>query len=55
MMLLDDLKSILSTPIEPLLENNDKYRLASILVVIYGDEPIIVMTRKTQRDEIPCW
>ena len=46
MMLLNDLKSILSTPIEPLLENNDKYRLASILVVIYGDEPIIVMTEK---------
>ena len=46
MMLLDDLKSLLSTPIDPLLEHNGKYRLASILVVIYGNEPIVVMTEK---------
>jgi len=46
MMLLDDLKSLLSTPIDPLLEHSDKYRLASILVVIYGDDPIVVMTEK---------
>lgn len=45
-MLLDDLKSLLSTPIDPLLEHNGKYRLASILVVIYGNEPIVVMTEK---------
>ena len=46
MMLLDDLKSLLSTPIDPLLEHNDKYRLESILVVIYGNEPMVVMTEK---------
>ena len=45
-MLLDDLKSNLSTPINSKIETNGKYRLASILVVIYGKEPIIVMTEK---------
>ena len=45
-MLLDDLKSLLSTPIDPLLEHNGKYHLASILVVIYGNEPMVVMTEK---------
>jgi len=45
-MLLDDLKSNLPSPINPTIEHPGKYRLASILVVIYGDEPIIVMTEK---------
>ena len=46
MVLLDDLKSTLSTPINPKIETDDKYRLASILVVIYGKDPIVVMTEK---------
>jgi len=45
-MLLDDLKSLLSTSINPTIENHGKYRLASILVVIYGNDPIVVMTEK---------
>ena len=45
-MLLDDLKSALSTSINPKIETDGKYRLASILVVIYGKEPIVVMTEK---------
>ncbi len=45
-MLLDDLKSSLSTSINPKIESDGKYRLASILVVIYGKEPIVVMTEK---------
>ena len=45
-MLLDDLKSILSSSINPKLETEGNYRLASILVVIYGKEPIVVMTEK---------
>ena len=45
-MHLDDLKSILSTSIDPEIETDGKYRLASILVVIYGKEPIVVMTEK---------
>ena len=45
-MLIDDLKTKLSTSIQPVIENTGKYRLASILVVIYGDEPIVLMTEK---------
>jgi len=45
-MLLDDLKSSLSTPIDPKIKTDGKFRLASILVVIYGRDPIVVMTEK---------
>jgi 8-oxo-dGTP pyrophosphatase MutT (NUDIX family) len=45
-MLLDDLKSSLSTLIDPKIETDGKFRLASILVVIYGKDPIVVMTEK---------
>ncbi|HIE46812.1 MAG: CoA pyrophosphatase [Nitrosopumilus sp.] len=45
-MFLDDLKSILSSPIISKPEFNEKYRLASVLVVIYGENPIVVMTEK---------
>ena len=46
MMLLDDLKSSLSSPVHPKIKTDGKYRLASILVVIYGKDPIVVMTEK---------
>ena len=46
MILLDNLKSSLSSPIHPKIKTDDKYRLASILVVIYGKDPIVVMTEK---------
>ena len=45
-MHLDNLKSILSSPINPNPGKTGDYRLASVLVVIYGEEPIIVMTEK---------
>ena len=45
-MLLDDLKSTLSSSINPKLETEGNYRLASVLVIIYGDEPIVIMTEK---------
>ena len=45
-MHLDNLKSILSSPINPSPGKTEDYRLASVLVVIYGEEPIIVMTEK---------
>ncbi len=45
-MFLDDLKSTLSSSVIPKLESNEKYRLASVLVVIYGESPIVVMTEK---------
>lgn len=45
-MHLDELKSRLSSSLNPSINSDGKYRLASILVVIYGDEPIVVMTEK---------
>lgn len=45
-MNLDDLKSLLSTPIDTKLNNDRNYRLASVLVVIYGKNPFVVMTEK---------
>lgn len=45
-MFLDDLKSNLSSPINPNIEHSGRYRLASVLVVIYGKDPIVVMTEK---------
>ena len=43
---LDNLKSVLSTPINLKIINDGKYRLASVLVVIYGKEPTVLMTEK---------
>ncbi|MCH9657621.1 CoA pyrophosphatase [archaeon] len=45
-MRLDELKSLLSSTLNPEVKLDKKYRLASILVVIYGDEPFVVMTEK---------
>ena len=45
-MLSDDLKSILSTPLTPEIKSDSRYRLASVLVVIYGKSPKIIMTEK---------
>ena len=45
-MFLDDSKSVLSTPINPEIQSDMGYRLASVLVVIYGKSPKIIMTEK---------
>ena len=47
-MLLDDLNSLLSTPIVPDIQSNIDYRLASVLVVIYDTFPKIIMTEKPE-------
>ena len=47
-MLLDDLTSLLSTPIVPGIQSNTDYRLASVLVVIYDASPKIIMTEKPE-------
>ncbi|MDH3311941.1 MAG: CoA pyrophosphatase [Nitrosopumilus sp.] len=45
-MNLDELKSVLSKPVNPKIDYDENYRLASVLVVIYGKEPRIIMTEK---------
>ena len=45
-MILGNLRTMLTNEINPVLENYGKNKLASILVVIYGKSPIVVMTEK---------
>ena len=45
-MNLTHLKSALSTSINFDVTVDKKYRLASVLVIIYGDAPIVIMTEK---------
>ena len=45
-MLLENLKSILTTSLNPKITNDKNYKLASVLVVIYGKEPVVIMTEK---------
>lgn len=45
-MNLDELKSVLSKPVNLKIDYDERYSLASVLVVIYGKEPQIVMTEK---------
>ena len=45
-MIIDNLRTMLTSEINPVLENYGKNKLASILVVIYGESPIVVMTEK---------
>lgn len=45
-MKLNKIKSILSGPIYPHLENPKNYRVASVLIVIYDERPKIIMTEK---------
>lgn len=46
-MELDKIKSILSSEINPTL-GSDKYRLAAVLIVIYGEHPVVLMTEKPE-------
>ena len=43
---LNFIKSKLTTKINPIVEHDGKNKLASVLVVIYGSEPTILMTEK---------
>ena len=45
-MILEDIKSNLTSSIYPTIDDPGEYRLASVLVVIYGNQPIVVMTEK---------
>ena len=45
-MQLDNLKSALSTSLNPKINGDGNYKLASVLVVIYGKDPVVIMTEK---------
>ena len=46
-MQLDDLRKALSTELTPNITENGDTRLASVLIVIFGSEPKILMTKKS--------
>ena len=43
---LQSIKSELTTRIDPIVKDDGKNKLASVLVVIYGKEPYVLMTEK---------
>lgn len=45
-MQLEDLRSVLATSLNPEIVNQKNYKLASVLVVIYGKDPMVIMTEK---------
>ncbi|HJM79799.1 MAG TPA: CoA pyrophosphatase [Nitrosopumilus sp.] len=47
-MFLDDVQSLLSSPINPEVKFDTSFKLASVMVVIYGESPKIIMTEKPQ-------
>ena len=46
MIFIDELKLNLSSEINPIIKDYGNYKLASILVVIYGKSPAVIMTEK---------
>ena len=43
---LNSIRTALSSEINPHIDYDEQYKLASVLVIIYGKKPIIVMTEK---------
>lgn len=46
-MILDDARSVLSSPLAPRIDDAAGRHLASVLVVIYGKNPAVIMTKKS--------
>ena len=46
-MLLEKIKSVLSTSLDPFPKIDENNRIASVLILIYGSEPKVLMTKKS--------
>ena len=46
--MLEKIKSTLTSTLSLYPSNDEKNRIASVLIVIYGSEPKILMTKKSQ-------
>ena len=46
-MILSDVRSALSGPVIPKINDTAGLSLASVLVVIYGRDPAVIMTKKS--------
>jgi len=47
-MNLEEIKSALSSPVIPQISDSGKNKIASVLIVIFGSEPKILMTKKSK-------
>ena len=45
-MSLENIKTALTTEINPKIDNSEKQKLAAVLIIIYDDPPKILMTKK---------
>jgi len=46
-VLLEKIKSVLTTDLELYPKDDEKNRIASVLIVVYGSEPKVLMTKKS--------
>ena len=61
-MTINKIRDLLTSEIKPFVENDEKNKLAAVLIIIYGKIPKILMTKKTnyhesawRRDFISWW
>lgn len=47
-MNLEEIKNALATPLTPAIKNTGKNKIASVLIVIFGSEPKVLMTKKSK-------
>ena len=45
-MIREKIQTVLTNEVNPKISNNGKNKLASVLIIIYGDKPEILMTKK---------
>ena len=45
-MIHEKIQTVLASEVNPKISNNGKNKLASVLIIIYGDKPEILMTKK---------
>ena len=46
-MIHEKIQNVLTNKVEPKISNNGKNKLASVLIIIYGDKPEVLMTKKS--------
>ena len=45
-MTINKIRNLLTSEIKPFIENDEKNKLAAVLIIIYGKIPKILMTKK---------
>ena len=45
-MIHEKIQTVLASEVNPKISNNGKNKLASVLIIIYGEQPEVLMTKK---------